>query len=240
MEPHKAPETAPAKLPWASPLCATLIENCQPWRYLSAQAAADLRDCGWIKEAEAIDEVLRGLPTGPIQDHQPKLMDQQFDTCRKGAERIGTILAACLAGSTPPADQANGSEENSGANPTPEQPAADPNVKRKEILDGLEPADRKAYFSFHYVAIRLERQPKLLQDREAYDWLQENGIDASRDDVGELADYQRPLNFESWRRQLSEARKLLGEQKYIPRAGRATGRSIVAAKEIENQRGSDE
>jgi hypothetical protein len=114
MEPHKAPETAPAKLPRASPLCATLIENCQPWRYLSAQAAADLRDCRWIKEAEAIDEVLRGLPTGPIQDHQSKLMDEQLDRCRKGAERIRTILAACLAGSTPPADQANEGEGNGG------------------------------------------------------------------------------------------------------------------------------
>ena len=114
MEPHKAPETAPAKLPWASPLCATLIENCQPWRDLSALAAADLWDCGWIKEAEAIAEVLSGLPTGPIQDHQPKLMDEQLDRCRKGAERIRTILAACLAGSTPPADQANESEGNGG------------------------------------------------------------------------------------------------------------------------------
>jgi hypothetical protein len=114
MEPHKAPETAPAKLPWASPLCATLIENCQPWRYLSAQSAADLRDCGWIKEAEAIDEVLRGIPTGPIQYHQPKLMAEQLDRCRKGAERIRTILAACLAGSTPPAVKPEQGEENDG------------------------------------------------------------------------------------------------------------------------------
>jgi hypothetical protein len=34
--------------------------------------------------------------------------------------------------------------------------------------------------------------------------------------------------------------KPLGEQKYTRRAGRATGRSIAAGKEIEYQRGSDE
>ncbi len=77
------------------------------------------------------------------------------------------------------------------------------------------------------------------QDREAYDWLKENGIDADKGDVGELADYRLPA-FDTWGKQLRNARKPLGEQKYTRRGGRPTGRSIVAGKEIEYQRGCDE
>jgi hypothetical protein len=66
----------------------------------------------------------------------------------------------------------------------------------------------------------------------------ENGIDTDKGDVGELADYELPAS-DTWSRQLRNARKPLGEQKYTRRAGRAAGRSIVAGKEIEYQRGGD-
>ena len=127
------------------------------------------------------------------------------------------------------------SEGNGGAGSTPGQPATDPNVKRREVLEGLQPADRKAYLAYQYAETMAEKR---LQDREAYDWLKENGIDANKGDVGELADYKLPA-FDTWAKQLRKARKPLGEQKYTRRAGRATGRSIVAGKEIEYQRGSD-
>ena len=130
-------------------------------------------------------------------------------------------------------------EENGGVGSAREQPEADPNTQRREILERMKPAARRAYFSFHYVATRLERQPDRLQDREAYDWLKKNGIDADKGDVGELSDY-RLRAFGTWVRQLRKAREPLGEQKYTRRAGRDTGRSIVAGKEIESQRGSDE
>lgn len=73
-----------------------LIEHAYPWRHSVVQAEVDLRDCGWTKEAEAIDEVLSGLPTGPVDGMKPDNMDRQFDTIRAGAERIKTILTACL------------------------------------------------------------------------------------------------------------------------------------------------
>jgi hypothetical protein len=129
----------------------------------------------------------------------------------------------------PPPAKTETSEGKGGAGPTPEQPATDPNAKRKEVLAGLQPADRKAYLAYQYAETMAEKR---LQDREAYDWLHENGIDAGKGDVGELADYKLPV-FDTWAKQLRNARKPLGEQKYTRRGGRNTGRSIVSEREIE-------
>jgi hypothetical protein len=73
----------------------SFIEDAYPWRFSVGRAAVDLRDCGWIKESEAIGEVLSELPTGLLDGSQ---MDRRRDTIRAGAERIRTILAICLAG----------------------------------------------------------------------------------------------------------------------------------------------
>jgi len=72
---------------------------------------------------------------------------------------------------------------------------------------------------------------KRLQDREAYDWLKEYGIDTDKGDVGELADYELP-SFDTWTKQLRNARNPLGKQKYTRRGGRATGKSIVRVNEV--------
>ena len=60
---------------------------------------------------------------------------------------------------------------------------------------------------------------KRLEDHQAYNWLKENKIDTDKGDAGELADYTLPA-FDTWSRQLRNARKVLGEQKYTRRAGR--------------------
>jgi hypothetical protein len=75
---------------------------------LAARAAVDLRDCGWSKEAEAIAEVLSELPTGLADGNRPEYMARQFDAIQAGAERIRTILTACLASSS---DQAGKSDD---------------------------------------------------------------------------------------------------------------------------------
>jgi len=77
-----------------------------------------------------------------------------------------------------------------------------------------------------------------LEDREAYDWLDENGIDTEKGDLGELTDYKLPA-FHTWSRQLRNGRQPLGEQKYTRRKGRAAGKSIVGGHKIEYQRGSE-
>ena len=99
---------------------------------------------------------------------------------------------------------------------------------RKAILANLQPADRKAYLANQYAETMAGKQ---LQDHEAYDWLKENGIDTDKGDVGELADYNWP-SFDSWSKQLRNARNPLGEQKYTRRKGRAAGKSIVRADEV--------
>jgi len=100
-----------------------LIEHAYPWGHSAARAAVDLRDCGWTKEAEAIGEVLSGLPTGLVDGNQPENMARRFDAIRAGADRLKTILTTCLAGpkdkgSDDPAD--NGGKGDDPGRLTPE------------------------------------------------------------------------------------------------------------------------
>ncbi len=78
------------------PIARPQIENTYPWRRSAAQAASDLYDCGWTKEAAAITEVSSGLPTGPIDGNHPEIFERQLEAIRDGAERIKAILEACL------------------------------------------------------------------------------------------------------------------------------------------------
>ena len=84
-----------------------------------------------------------------------------------------------------------------------------------------------------------KRKLEDLLDREAYDWLKQNGIDSDKGDVGNLTDYRLP-SFGTWTRYLSTARGALDERKHTPRAGRKPGRSITRGREIERQRGDDD
>jgi hypothetical protein len=132
---------------------------------------------------------------------------------------------------SPPAPKTEPSEGNGGTDSTPGQPAPDANAKRKEVLKGLQPADRRAYFSLLYAERKVDKE---LKDHEAHKWLKENGIDTDKDDTEGLADYKLPT-VSTWSRQVRKARQALGEQKCTRRAGRATGRSIVSEREIEYQ-----
>ncbi len=67
--------------------------------------------------------------------------------------------------------------------------------------------------------------PGKLTNRRAYDWLTKQEFDAP------LVGYNLPA-FDTWSRQLRDARKYHGEQKHQPRAGRATGKSVVKQIEI--------
>jgi len=82
-------------------------------------------------------------------------------------------------------------------------------------IAGLSTAVRRAYLSFLLAEARAEKR---LEDRVAYDWLQDNEWGGS--ESGELEDYELP-EFDTWSRYLRTARKELGEQKYTPRSGRA-------------------
>jgi len=95
---------------------------------------------------------------------------------------------------------------------------------RNAILSGCTDSPRKAYLSFKYAEFKKEKQ---LEDRPAYDWLKEHGCD----DAEGLADYKLPV-LDTWSRYVREVRNKLGEQKYQPRAGRATGGSVVRAADL--------
>jgi hypothetical protein len=116
------------------------------------------------------------------------------------------------------------SDEHGDSDATPEtvtQPSRDVLLRR------MEPAARLAYLAYCYAEAKVERR---LEDREAFDWLKENGFD---EDAGELVEYQLPRALDTWTRQLRSARNLLGEQKYTRRRGRSYGSSVVRQDEID-------
>jgi hypothetical protein len=108
-------------------------------------------------------------------------------------------------------------------------------ANREELIQGMLPSVRLAYLAFMYAESKAARR---LEDREAYDLLNEEGIPSGAGDRGELTEYQLPT-FETWSRQLRKAREALGEQKYTRRAGRPTGRSIVRGSQVEQQQDAD-
>ena len=122
-------------------------------------------------------------------------------------------------------------EEGSGAESTPAQPAIASGANREAVLRELQPAVRKAYLACQYAE---SKAGKGLEDREAHKLLEDEGIPTDKGDLGELADYELPA-FDTWSRQVRAARQPLGEQKYTPRAGRSTGRSVVSGRRIEYQ-----
>lgn len=132
--------------------------------------------------------------------------------------------------------KAKPSEGKGGAGSRPGQDQSPPATTGESVLRQLEPAVRKAYLAYRYAESCAERQ---LEDREAYDWLRENGFDQGKGDLGELTDYEIPGSLETFRRYLTAARKPLGESKYTRRGGRKHGRSITRGNEIEYQKGDD-
>jgi hypothetical protein len=84
---------------------------------------------------------------------------------------------------------------------------------RYAVLSTLGLAHKKAYLSFLYAETKAKRR---LQDRDAFDWLKENGIDVESE---ELADYTLP-EFDTWCRYLRYARNATSEKKYTPRTQR--------------------
>ncbi|MFL5341880.1 MAG: hypothetical protein ACJ8F7_17175, partial [Gemmataceae bacterium] len=118
--------------------------------------------------------------------------------------------------------------------PTPPTTASDPanGPDRAAILKGLAPAVRLAYLAFSYAE---SKKGRCLQDRDAYEFLTDEGIPDDAGDKGDLADYRLPA-FDTWSRYLREARKALDEGKYSPRGGRRTGSSIARANQVESQR----
>ena len=102
----------------------------------------------------------------------------------------------------------------------------------------LEPADRKAYFTWSYAKSKLGTTT----DPQAYRYLQDNGLPDERDSpelASELAGYKLPT-FATWSRQTRNARKELNKPKHARRAGRPIGRSIARGRDIEHERGVDD
>ncbi len=120
-------------------------------------------------------------------------------------------------------------------NSAPAQGAIASGATREEVLRGIKPACQKAYLSYEYAE---SKAGKRLEDREAYELLEEEGIPTDKGNSGELTDYELP-DFPTWSRYLRTARNALDEQKYTPRAGRKTGRSITSGRKLDRQKERD-
>ncbi|MGA2064184.1 MAG: hypothetical protein ABSG86_04415 [Thermoguttaceae bacterium] len=144
---------------------------------------------------------------------------------------LSKCIHACNAiGNSATAAKPNESEGNGGADAAPGQEQLPLAPTRESVLRQLEPAVRKAYLAYQYVETANGRR---MEDREAYEWLREYGIDQGKGDLGELTDYQLPDAFDTFRRYVTDARKPLGESKYTRREGRKHGGSVARQDEIE-------
>jgi len=97
-----------------------------------------------------------------------------------------------------------------------------------ERLATIRAADKKAYFTYAYAETNLGH----VTDKRAYEWLKDNGLPdevQSPELANELAGYELPA-FPTWAKQVRNARKVLGEQKYEKRADKKPGRSIVSGR----------
>ena len=93
-------------------------------------------------------------------------------------------------------------------------------------IDQLQPAHRRAYLAFQYAAVKLERTPEGLRDLEAWDYIDENGVEGA----GDLDDYALPLP-DTFADYLNRARRMLGEPKKRPRTARM-GKSTPRQSEV--------
>jgi len=127
-----------------------------------------------------------------------------------------------------------GADPHGDRPPTPGGTDAEPTGEQapRDRFDKLPRARRLAYFAFLYVAQKTETPPDRLTDREAFDWLRENGIDEPDEIAGELADYCLPDRLDTFTGYCTQARRALGETKYSTRRDRPTGSSIVRADQI--------
>ena len=184
----------------------------------------------WDRLLSVCEEMLRFLLDSRCSEDWAKHSGLLKNALRRYLSLKGHVL-----GTVPPPAKTEQGEGRGGRDSTPEQQAVTSGADRAAILAKLQPADRKAYFSCKYAETK---NGKRLQDYEAHAWLNEYEIDTDKGDVGELADYQLPA-FVTWSKQVRNARKPLGEQKYTRRTGRPTGRSVVSEREIEYQKGND-
>jgi hypothetical protein len=125
----------------------------------------------------------------------------------------------------------DGRETESPTAATPdEQPS-----RHDALIRQMEPAVRLAWLSYCYAEVKAAKR---LEDREAYNLVNEEGIPEGAGDRGELSDYELP-SFDTWSRYLRDARRLLGESKYTRRHGRPYGKSVVRQDENERPASDD-
>ena len=211
-------------------LLAYLQSNTEGWRGVRlAELPRELEDALTLCRHHGLVDDSFTPPDSP--DYDPNANQRYVCINEKGN--------ACLAAWRLKTSSANAQGQAAGkheADSTLGQPEIASGATRETALRQLAQAVRKAYSALEYAE---SKKGQSLKDREAYDWLRENGIDQNEGDSGELTEYKLPP-FDTWTRYVRTAREALGEQKYTPRAGRKRGRSIVGGREIEHQRGDDD
>lgn len=113
--------------------------------------------------------------------------------------------------------------------------AATKETRENAAFASMGEAVKCAYWSFTFAC--QENNHKPMSDRDAYDWYEQwSKTKAAREARGipELDGYKLP-RFDTWTRQLRDARKAVGEQKNTPRADRPTGKSVVSQHQVEPQ-----
>jgi len=183
-----------------------------------------------------------GIDLNSFEGMPPVWIEEAYQTClrvnpklAKKGEQPGETETGALATASVGAGITAGPSMTTDSPLTAEDEPLSPE-KRAKMWATLQPCERQAYLSFEHAQTKHERQ---LEDKEAYDFLKENGIERNAGDLENLKDYEPPT-FDTWSRQLRKARQQLRENKYRRRGAPRTTRSIVKGDEIENQKGDEE
>jgi len=160
-----------------------------------------------------------GLPVGKISTHDNRKQQQCHDLLLRTRDELRELARQAETSETltpPAAIRPPGKEQDEG----------------RDEFDKLPKARRLAYFAFQYAAEKTGTHPTKLLDRDAWDWLNENGIDEPDEIAGELANYRPPKNPATWVKYLGEARNALREQKHRRGTPAPTGHSVVRRDEL--------
>jgi hypothetical protein len=215
-----------------SPLTSTDEAACQKYNEESQRALEVYH--AWLKDRAELETRLCQFRNDMSSFQYPAPGDQSGADQGKGAGAAG----ASDQGKTEQAEgNAAGRAGDQGrAEPAEEVGGTKTDGGRDELIHGMKRSVRLAYLTFTYAESKAEKR---LEDAEAYALLKEKGIPGDAGECGELTGYSLPP-FVTWARQLREARKALGEQKYTRRSGRTLGKGIVKADCVENQQGRNQ
>jgi hypothetical protein len=212
-----------------------LADHMREAPFVAEAADAAGKTCNVDRSAaeDAVTRILTTIGNGPLYQRAAEAALRILNAVRSVEDSIVAELNRRSA-KAPGESELEGAGAGSEGDRTPAPGDATPtgDETNRDKFDKLPKARRLAYFAFQYAAEKSGTHPTRFLDRDAWDWLNENGIDEPDEIAGELANYRPPESFSTWVKYLGDARTALGEQKHRRGTPAPTGHSVVRRDEL--------